>query len=54
MTLSCADLTWPELFQIISTIQGQGSTDEEVDALFYDEKCKMLNPKPVTIAKHFQ
>ena len=36
MTLSCADLRWPELFQIISRIQGQDITDEEVDALSYD------------------
>ena len=38
MTLSFADLRWPELFQIISRIQVKDSTDEEVDALFYDEK----------------
>ena len=33
MSLSCADLRWPELFQIISRIQGKDITDEEVDAL---------------------
>ena len=54
MTLSCADLRWPELFQIISRIQGKDITDEEVDALSYDEKCKMLNLNPVIAAKHFQ
>ena len=54
MTLSCADLRWPELFQIISRIQGKDITDEEVDALSYDEKCKMLNLNPVIVAKHFQ
>ena len=54
MTLSCADLRWPELFQIISRMQGKDITDEEVDALSYDEKCKMLNLNPVIVAKHFQ
>ena len=54
MTLSCADLRWPELFQIISRIQGKDITDEEVDALSYDEKCKILNLNPVIVAKHFQ
>ena len=54
MTLSCADLRWPELFQIISRIQGKDITDEEVDALSSDEKCKMLNLNPVIVAKHFQ
>ena len=54
MTLYCADLRWPELFQIISRIHGKDITDEEVDALSYDEKCKMLNLNPVIVAKHFQ
>ena len=52
MTLSCADLRWPELFQIISRTQGNDITDEEVGALSYDEKCKMLNLNPVIVAKH--
>ena len=50
MTLSCADLRWPELFQIISRMQGKDVTDEEVDALSYDERCKMLNLNPVIVA----
>jgi len=54
MTLSCTDLRWPELFQIIFRMQGKNSTDEEVDALLYDEKRKMLNLNPVIVAKHFQ
>ena len=54
MTLSCADLRWPELFQIISRIHGKDITDEEVDALSYDEKSKILNLNPVIVAKHFQ
>ncbi|XP_044169485.1 uncharacterized protein LOC114973474 [Acropora millepora] len=54
MTLSCADLRWPELFQIISRMQGKDITDEEVNGLSYDEKCKMLNLNPVIVAKHFQ
>ena len=54
MTLSSADLRWPELFQIISRIQGKDIADEEVDALCYDEKCEMLNLNPVIVAKHSQ
>ena len=38
MTLSCADLRWPE----------------ELDALSYNERCQMLNTNPVIVAKHFQ
>ena len=29
-------------------------TDNEIAAMSYDEKCKMLNSNPVVVAKHFQ
>ena len=54
MTLSCADLRWPELFQIIGRVNDKNMTDEEVDALSYDERCRLLNLNPVLVAKHFQ
>ena len=54
MTLSCADLRWPELFQIITRTQGKNITDEEVNALSYNERCSLLNLNPVVVAKHFQ
>ena len=54
MTLSCADLRWPELFQIVAKTQGRNITEKEVEALSYVERCKMLNANPVVVAKHFQ
>ena len=54
MTLLCADLRWPELFQIIATTKGKNMTNEEVSALSYSERCSMLNLNPVIVAKHFQ
>lgn len=54
MTLSCADLRWPELFQIIGKSQGFNLTDKEIDALTYNERYSMLNLNPVIVAKHFQ
>ena len=54
MTLSCADLRWPELFQIIARTQGKNLTDEQVEAMSYNERCSMLNHNPVVVAKHFQ
>ena len=54
MTFSCADLRWPELFQIIARRKGNNMTDEEMDALSYHERCSMLNLNPVIVAKHFQ
>ena len=54
MTLSCADLRWPQLFQIIARTQGKNMTKEQVEALSYNERCSMLNLNPVVVAKHFQ
>ncbi|XP_028414140.1 uncharacterized protein LOC114537203 [Dendronephthya gigantea] len=54
MTLSCADLRWTELFQIIAKTQGNDITDEEIQALSYNDRCSMLNLNPVVVAKHFQ
>ena len=54
MTLSCADLRWTELFQIIAKTQGKNITEEEIEALSYNERCSMLNLNPVVVAKHFQ
>ena len=54
MTLSCADLRWPELFQIVARTNGRNMTDAEVDALPYEERCRLLNVNPVIVAKHFQ
>ena len=54
MTLSCADLRWPELFQIIGRTQCLNLTDAQVDALPYNERCSTLNLNSVVVAKHFQ
>ena len=54
MTLSCADLRWPELFQIIAKTRGNDLSDEEVEELSYHERCSMRNLNPVVLAKHFQ
>ena len=53
MTLSCADLRWPELFQIISRTRGMNITDEQVHAMSYNEKCSMLNLNPVRVETFF-
>ena len=54
MTLSCTDLRWHELFQIIARTNGKNMTDEEVEALSYDERCRLLNLNLIIVAKHFQ
>ena len=54
MTLSCANLRWNEIYKILSKLQGTEITDEQIDVMSYDQKCKMLNSNPVVVAKHFQ
>ena len=54
MTLSCADLRWNEIYNILSKLKGRQMTDDEIAAMSYDEKCKMLTSNAVFVAKHFQ
>ena len=54
LTLSCADLQWNDLICIISKINGTPLSDEDINALSYFERCKLLNDNPVFVARHFQ
>jgi len=46
MTLSCAHLRWPEVFQILARIQGNDLADKQLDALSCNERCRMLDLNP--------
>ena len=54
MTLSSADLHWPELISIISKMSRNPISSENIDKLNYFERCKLLNENPVFVARHFQ
>ena len=54
LTLSCADLRWKELPAIISKLLGLELSDEQLENLSYEDKCKYLNMNPVFLARHFQ
>ena len=54
MTLSCADLRWNELESIISKLNGENLTDEQINNFTYFERCNYLNSNPVLLARHFQ
>ena len=54
MTLSCADLRWPELFEIIARTSGIDMSADDIEQMSYDDRCKMLNLNHVLVAKHFQ
>ncbi len=54
LTLSAADMQWPDVIQTIARQYGTTFTDEEVAAMSFDEKSKWLSQNPVTAARHFQ
>ena len=54
LILSCADLRWNELVSIISKLNGENLTDEQINNLTYLERCNYLNSNHVLLARHFQ
>ena len=54
LTLSCADLKWNELTNIIHNFNNFTSFDIDLKNLTYEERCKYLNRNPVLVARHFQ
>ena len=53
-TLSCADLRWSEIVEIIQKIKGKDMTEEEIRNLSYMERTEILQSNPVVLARHFQ
>ena len=54
LTLSAADMQWPDVIQIIARQYGTVFTDEQVAAMPFEEKSNWLRQNPVTAARHFQ
>ncbi|XP_066935952.1 uncharacterized protein [Clytia hemisphaerica] len=52
-TLSCADLRWPEIVEIIQKIKGKDITEEQINNLSYLERTQILQSNPVVLARHF-
>jgi len=44
---------WPELFRIIAKQNGRSLSDDDIQALSYEEKATMLRNDPVLAARHF-
>ena len=53
ISLSAADLHWPELIKLIAGERGRQLTDDDVKLLSWDEKCQILRDNPVTAARQF-
>ena len=51
--LSAADLKWPDMIQTIARQYGIHYSDEQIEALSFEEKSNWLRRNPVTAARHF-
>ena len=54
LTLSAADMQWPDVIQTIARQYGTTLTEEDVKSMSFEEKSKWLRQNPVTAARHFQ
>ncbi|XP_066269843.1 uncharacterized protein [Branchiostoma lanceolatum] len=53
LTLSAADMQWPEVIRSIAHQYGTYLTDDDVKKMSWEEKCKWLRSNPVTAARQF-
>ncbi len=53
LTLSAADLWWPEVIQTIAAQYGHDFTEEHIKQMSWQERCKWINQIPVTCARIF-
>ena len=54
LTLSAADMKWPEVIQSIGIQYGRHFSKEEVQDMSWENKCMWLRSNPITAARHFQ
>ncbi|KAK4327733.1 hypothetical protein Pmani_001775 [Petrolisthes manimaculis] len=54
LTLSAADMQWPEIIQSIAFQYRKTLTDDDMKNMQWEDKCKWLHCNPVTAARQFQ
>jgi hypothetical protein len=54
LTLSAADMQWPEVIQSIAHQYGKVLTANDVKNMPWVEKCKWLHSNPVTASRQFK
>ena len=54
LTLSAADMQWPDVIQSIALQYGRRLSAEDVKNMSWDEKCHWLRCNPVTAARQFK
>ena len=53
LTLSAADMQWPDVIQTIARQYGTILSDDDVKGISFEDKSKWLRQNPVTAARHF-
>ena len=53
LTLSAADIQWPDVIQTIARQYGTILSDDDVKGMSFEDKSKWLRQNPVTAARHF-
>ena len=54
LTLSAADMQWPDVSQTIARQYGTVFSAEDIQSMSFEEKSRWLRQNPVTAATHFQ
>ena len=54
LTLSCANLKWKLIPEIISKLNKLDLSKEYLESMNYFEKCELLNSNSVLLARHSQ
>ena len=53
LTLSAADLHWPDMIKAVASQFGTTLSDEDVMNMSFTERCRYVKLNPVTVARHF-
>jgi len=53
LTLSAADMQWPDVIQTIAHQYGTILSDDDIKNMSFEDKSKWLRQNPVTAARHF-
>ena len=54
LTLSAADLQWPEIIQSIGHQYGKSFSKNDIKEMTWDDKCKWIRRNPVTASRQFK
>jgi len=53
MTLSAADLQWPDVIQTVAEQYSESLSAEQISNMSREEKCSYIRQNPASVARHF-